>query len=187
MGPTQVDEDARLMLEFRAGDRRAFEALFARYSQPLVSLLARMVPDRGRAEELAQEVFVRVYKARERYEPKAKFSTWLFGIAHNLALNELDRAYRRRERPLEPAHESSYEDPAPGIEAQLDAKRVAERLEHGLLELPARQRAAITLRSERGLGYQEIAAAMGTSVSSVKSLLHRARERLLLELGETRS
>ena len=89
MSRGQPDEDARLMLAFQAGDRGAFEDLFARYTHPLIGFLSRMVPDRGRAEELAQEVFVRVYGAKERYEPRAKFSTWIFGIAHNLALNEL--------------------------------------------------------------------------------------------------
>ena len=181
------DEDARLMLAFQAGDRGAFEDLFARYTHPLIGFLSRMVPDRGRAEELAQEVFVRVYGAKERYEPRAKFSTWIFGIAHNLALNELDRAYRRREQPLEPEHEQMSATAPGNIDDQLDAKRTASRIASALERLPARQKAAVTLRSEQGLGYEEIADVMGTSVSSVKSLLHRAREKLLVELEEVRS
>src|SRR5262245_9398877 len=96
----ETDEDAQLMLAFQAGDRRAFEALFGRYSARLVNFLARMVPSRARAEELAQDVFVRVYQARDRYQATARFSTYVFGIASNLALNDLDRAYRRRERPM---------------------------------------------------------------------------------------
>jgi RNA polymerase sigma-70 factor (ECF subfamily) len=186
MGLRQLDDDARLMLSFQGGDRRAFETLFSRYSAPLVGFLGRMVLDRGRAEELAQEVFVRVYKARDRYEPRARFSTWLFGIAHNLALNELARAYRGRERPLEPVHEETYPDTGPSSEEQLEAKRTQQRLAHALAGLPARQRAALVLRSEQGLAYGEIAEALATSVSSVKSLLHRAREGLLAELEELR-
>jgi RNA polymerase sigma-70 factor (ECF subfamily) len=187
MSPRQPDEDAKLMLAFQAGDRGAFERLFARYTSPLIGFLSRMVPDRGRAEELAQEVFVRVYGAKDRYEPRAKFSTWIFGIAHNLALNELDRAYRKREEPLEPAHESIRDTPDATVDEELDAKRTATRIASALERLPARQRAAVTLRSEQGLGYEEIASVMETSIPSVKSLLHRARERLLVELEETRS
>ena len=187
MGPGQPDEDARLMLAFQAGDRSAFDDLFARYTNPLIGFLGRMIPDRGRAEELAQEVFVRVYRAKERYEPRARFSTWIFGIAHNLALNELDRAYRKREQPLELAHESVGDPERATLDEELDAKRTAARIVVALERLPARQRAALTLRSEQGLGYEEIAGVMGTSVSSVKSLLHRAREKLLLELEEVRS
>lgn len=187
MGPRQLDDDTRLMLSFQGGDRRAFETLFSRYSAPLVGFLGRMVPDRGRAEELAQEVFVRVYKARDRYEPRARFSTWLFGIAHNLALNELDRAYRGRERPLLPAHEELHAAPGPGTEDLLEAKRTAERVARALSGLPERQRAALVLRTEQGLAYDEIAEALDTSTSSVKSLLHRAREGLLAELEELRT
>ena len=186
MSPTRVDEDQRLMLAFQAGDRRAFETLFARYSRPLVAFLGRMVPDRGRAEELAQEVFVRVYRARERYEPRARFSTWLFGIAHRLALNELALAYRTRERPLEAARDLPGEDPA-SLDDQLDARRKIELLREALVKLPERQRAALVLRSEQGLGYEEIGEALGASVASVKSLLHRARERLLAEMGDHRT
>ncbi len=187
MSPETVDEDARLMLQFQAGDPSAFETLFARYSARLVGFLGRMVPDRGRAEELAQEVFVRVYEARERYQARARFSTWVFGIAHNLALNELDRAYRRRERPLESEHVGATPDGAAGVDEQLDAKRAADRLARAMARLPDRQRAAMSLRSEHGLAYDEIAAALDTSVASVKSLLHRARERLLVELAEPSS
>ncbi len=187
MGPESPDDDARLMLEFQAGDAAGFERLFQRYSGPLVAFLGRMVPDRGRAEELAQETFVRVYNARDRYQARARFSSWIFGIAHNLALNELDRAYRGRERPLAPAHEDTHADPGPDLDQLLDAKRTAGRIEVALARLPDRQKAALSLRSEHGLGYEEIASTLGTSVSSVKSLIHRARERLLAELDEVRS
>ncbi len=100
MASPEADADAKLMLAFQAGDRAAFESLFRRHTPALVNFLARMVKDRGRAEELAQEVFIRIYNARERYEARARFSTWMFGIARNLALNDLDRAYRRYERPV---------------------------------------------------------------------------------------
>ena len=179
-----IDDDARLMVRFRDGDRSAFEALFQRYTPPLVNFLARMLPDRARAEELAQDVFVRIYQARERYEARARFSTWLFGIAHNLALNELDRAYRKRERPLEELHLRGLEDPAPDALEQLAGRRTAVAIERALAGLTAQQRSALLLRSQESLSHDEIAEVLGSSSSGVKSLLHRARENLLALLDE---
>jgi RNA polymerase sigma-70 factor (ECF subfamily) len=178
-----MDADAALMLRFRQGDRGAFEQLFRKYTPPLVNFLARMVPERARAEELAQEVFVRVYQARERYEPRARFSTWLFGIAHNLAVNELARAYRKRERPLDEDRATRAADSGASPEEQLAAGRTLHALEAGLARLPERQRAALLLRTQEGMSYEEIAKVIGASTSGVKSLLHRARERLLELLG----
>jgi RNA polymerase sigma-70 factor (ECF subfamily) len=174
-----MDEDAQLMVRFQEGDRGSFDALFQRYTPPLVNFLARMVPERARAEELAQEVFVRIYQARERYQPTARFSTYLFGIAHRLALNELDRAYRKREQSLEDTHDT-LADPAPPADDQLAGAQAAEALERGLARLPERQRAALLLRTQQDLGYDEIAGVIGTSSASVKSLLHRARANLLV-------
>jgi RNA polymerase sigma-70 factor (ECF subfamily) len=172
------------MLRFREGDRGAFDDLFRRYTPRLVGFLARMIPERDRAEELAQEVFVRIYQARERYEPKARFSTWIFGIASNLALNDLARARRRYERPLEDSGVERLPDAAPRAEETLEARRTAERLEGALATLPDRQRAALLLRVEQDLGYAEIAEALETSVSSVKSLIHRARTTLTEQMTE---
>lgn len=176
------DGDAQLMLRFKAGDRAAFEELFGRYSRPVVNFLTRMVRDRARAEELAQEVFVRIYQAGGRYEQKARFTTWMFGIAHNLALNELDRAYHKRERSLDEVGPDPRMDEAPGADEQVDARRLQQALEVAIDRLPERQRAALVLRTQEGLGYGEIADALGTSSASVKSLLHRARESLLVLL-----
>ena len=179
-----LDDDARLMLAFRDGDRRAFEALFARYTPRVLTFLTRLVRDRARAEELTQDVFVRIYNAADRYEPKARFSTWIFGIAHNLGLNELARAHRRYERGDTPLEELVSSDPSPGADEKLEAAELHGRLERALAKLPDRQRAALLLRSEQGLAYEEIAEALDASVSSVKSLIHRARESLIAELGE---
>jgi RNA polymerase sigma-70 factor (ECF subfamily) len=179
-----TDEGSQLMLRFQQGDRAAFDVLFRRFSRPVLGFLTRMVRDRGRAEELAQETFVRVYQARDRYQPRAKFTTFLFAIAHNLALNELARARHALETSLEPAQRAVLVDPGPGADQLLEASRAQARLERALGDLPERQRAALLLRSTENLGYDEIAAALEVSVSSVKSLLHRARERLLAELGE---
>jgi RNA polymerase sigma-70 factor (ECF subfamily) len=172
------------MLRFKGGDRGAFETLFRRYTPRLVSFLARMVPEHARAEELAQEVFVRIYKARDRYEPKARFSTWLFGIASNLALNELARAHRRREHPWDEPAMVAVPDSEPPADESLAAQRTAEQLDRALARIPERQRAALLLRVDEGLSYVEIAEALGVSKANVKSLIHRARERLLAALHE---
>ena len=178
------DEDARLMLAFQAGDRRAFETLFARYTPRVLTFLTRMVRDRARAEELTQDVFIRIYNAADRYEAKARFSTWIFGIAHNLALNDLARAHRKNEQARSDLTELHAIDPAPSPIEKLEAERTRERLEQALAELPERQRAAVLLRSEQGMDYEEIAGSLETTVASVKSLLHRARESLLAALRE---
>jgi RNA polymerase sigma-70 factor (ECF subfamily) len=178
------DEDARLMLAFQKGDRRAFETLFARYTPRVLTFLTRMVRDRARAEELTQDVFIRIYNAADRYEPKARFSTYLFGIAHNLALNELARAHRKHEQARSDLTELGAIDPAPSPVEKLAAEGTRERLERALAALPERQRAAVLLRSEQGLDYEEIAGSLETTVASVKSLLHRARESLLAALAE---
>jgi RNA polymerase sigma-70 factor (ECF subfamily) len=179
-----IDDDAQLMLAFKGGNREAFETLFERYTPRLLNFLTRMVRDRARAEELTQDVFVRVYSAAPRYEARAKFSTWVFGIAHNLALNDLDRAYRKRERPLTPDDQLEAPDPESDPDEQIAARQLGETLELALAKLPERQRSALLLRSVQGLAYGEIAEVVGASVSGVKSLLHRARESLLTELKE---
>src|SRR5215831_15523480 len=161
------------MLAFQGGDRRAFDTLFARYTPRVLTFLTRMVRDRARAEELTQDVFIRIYNAAARYEPRARFSTYVFGIAHNLALNELARAHRKHEQARADLSELAAVDPAPGAEEKLDADRMRARLERAIADLPERQRAAVLLRSEQGLDYEEIAGALDASVSSVKSLLHR--------------
>jgi RNA polymerase sigma-70 factor (ECF subfamily) len=172
-----VDEDVRLMLSFRAGDAAAFDALFERWARPLLRYLERMVRDPGAAEELVQEAFLRVYRARERYEPDARFSTWLYRIATNLALNELRRP-RRRDPHESLGDEHGLEAPLPASDELADARQRARRLEAALAELPERQRAALWLSAVEGLSYAEVAASLEVSESAVKALVHRARSRL---------
>src|SRR5262249_15079574 len=179
-----MDDDAQLMLAFQRGDRRAFDALFARYTPRVLTFLTRMVRDRARAEDLTQDVFVRIYNAADRYEARARFSTYVFGIAHNLALNELARAHRKHEQAHNDLTELAAADRGRGPEEKLDGERARLRRDRSLALLPGRQRAAVLLRSEQGLDYEEIARTLDTTVSSVKSLLHRARESLLASLAE---
>lgn len=182
---TGADQDACLMLAFRSGDAAAFASLFRRWSAPLLRYLERMVRDRGSAEELVQEVFLRVHRARERYAAEARFSTWLYRIATNLALNELRRPRRR-----EP-HRSQEERGAPvlvadaaGPEAVVDARRLGARVERELARLPEKQRAALCLSAVEGLSYAEVAGALEVSEQAVKALVHRARSALAERLLE---
>ena len=179
------DEDAVLMLAFCAGDRTAFDALFRRWAAPLLRYLERMLRDAAAAEELVQEVFLRVHGARERYQPEARFSTWLYRIATNLALNELRRP--RRRAPHASLDEPDAPEPAgaqPAPERSLDARRLAARAAHELARLPERQRAALCLSAVEGLSYAEVAAALEISESAVKALVHRARTALVTQLGD---
>ncbi len=166
------------MLALRAGDERAFETLFERWAGALLRYLERMVKSRAQAEELMQETFLRVYRARERYEARARFSTWLFTIATRIALNELRRP-GHRSLDAEPADaEYTVVDRAasqPAVDEVVDARRRGAQVERALRALPERQRAALWLASVEGLPYAEIAEALEVSVASVKSLVHRAR------------
>jgi RNA polymerase sigma-70 factor (ECF subfamily) len=183
----RVDGDVRLMLAFRDGDAEAFDALFQRWSSPLLRYLQRMVRDSGTAEELVQEVFLRVHRARHRYTPQARFSTWLYRIATRVALNELRRPSRRA-----PHHSTDEPDAAPlpaggpGVEAVVDARRRSVRVEQELAELPERQRAALWLTSVEGQSYAEVASALQVSEPAVKSLVHRARSALADRLKASR-
>jgi RNA polymerase sigma-70 factor (ECF subfamily) len=175
------------MLAFGRGDAAAFDALFRRWSPPLLRYLARMVRDLGTAEDLVQEVFLRVHRARERYAPDARFSTWLYRIATNLALNELRRPRRRA------PHLASDAEGTPPLAAEggapedlLDARRRGRAAVRALAALPERQRAALCLAAVEGLSYAEVAEALEVTEPAVKSLVHRARAALAAELAAAR-
>jgi len=182
-----IDEDVRLMLAFRDGDVRAFDALFRRWSGPLLRYLERMVRDAAAAEELAQEAFLRVHRARDRYVPQARFSTWLYRIATNLALNEL-----RRPRVREPHQSTDADDAAPlaaaqpGVDDVVEARRLGAAVERELAQLPERQRAALWLTAVEGLSYAEVSATLDVSEQAVKALVHRARSALAGKLKDRR-
>lgn len=181
----EVDSDAALMLKVQEGDFAAFEALVDKYKQPVINIVARIVRDSTEAEDLAQNVFLQVYKAAGRYKVTAKFSTWLFTIARNLSLNELRRRSRHPATSLDATPNTEEEDaPARQIEDQGVTSAADEALQSELVakidevlgELPVNQRTAIILVKEKGLSYDDIAGILGCSVSAVKSLIHRGRE-----------
>lgn len=181
--------DVQLMLGVKAGDEASFELLLERYRTPLVHFLYRMVRDAAMAEDLAQEVFLRVYRARKSYSPSAKFTTWLFRIATNLALNALrDRRPRRREDSLDaPGHDDQpaldLPDGAPTALERLMERDRAAAIREAILALPEKQRAAVVLHKFHELDYEEIARVLECSPSALKSLLFRAYETLRFRLA----
>jgi RNA polymerase sigma-70 factor (ECF subfamily) len=182
------DPDVRLMLQVRDDNAVAFEELVLRYQNRLLSIMQHLVPAGEQAEDLVQEVFLRVYRARKTYTPDAKFSTWLFTIANNVASNANRSLARRREVSVSsPASDSgrgaSLEQMALAASGTMPARRLdkAERAEivrHAVAALNERQRVALLLSKFEGLSYAEIAQTMGLSIQATKSLLSRARENL---------
>ena len=182
--------DVQLMLDVKAGDDSSFEFLLQRYRSPLINFLYRMVRDTGTAEDLAQEVFLRVYRARKQYTPSAKFTTWLFRIATNLALNSVrDNRYQKMaislDAPLDDESTMPFELPA--REKRIDQKMVerdrTELIRRAVWSLPEKQRAAVLLHKYEEMDYVEIAKVLECSESALKSLLFRAYETLRVELG----
>ncbi len=176
------------MLRFKAGDARAFEVLVRRHRTPVFSFLLRLTGDRGRAEDLCQETFLKVVKASAGWEERARFTTWLFAIARNLAVDEARRVAFRRTEPLEPADpgehrrtEAAAEDPPPDRAAE--AALVRPKLEAALQALPPEQREVFLLREYSGLRFAEIAEVTGTPENTVKSRMRYALEALRAELA----
>ncbi len=177
------DPDIRLMLAVRAGDQAAFAELVERYQHRLVGVMNHLVGHPHEAEDLAQEVFLRVYRTRLKYSPKAKFSTWLFTIANNLALNALRDRHRRKAMPLEVRESGGFtaapaDDRAATPAQPMQQQELAEVVRRALDDLNERQRVAVVLNKFEDMGYAEIAEVMGLSTKAVKSLLSRARGRL---------
>jgi len=182
------DPDVRLMLEVRDDKAAAFEELMLRYQSRVVHLLEHLVGRRGQAEDLAQDVFLRVYRSRKTYLPGAKFSTWLFTIVNNVASNALRSRSRRREVNLE-GNESGPMGANPLAEMataasglmparQLDKAEMKDIIREALSSLNERQRLAVLLSKFEDMSYADIAVTMELSPEAVKSLLSRARENL---------
>jgi RNA polymerase sigma-70 factor (ECF subfamily) len=182
------DPSTALMLRVRDGDAAAFAELVAAWQDRLVTLFFHHTGDHATAEDLAQEVFLRVYRARASYRPTAKFTTWIHTIANNISSDLRQRAYRRLERgvPVTAAASSS----AIGLDhlavaaSGLMPTRLADRgelqavVQEAIAALPDRQRMAVLLAKFERCSHEEIAAAMQLSVPAVKSLLFRARDQL---------
>lgn len=176
------DPDVRLMLKAQAGDTAAFQELYAKYSRQLVRFTQQFCGSQARAEELAQDVFLQVYRARASYQARARFSTWLFRIATNVCLSDRRRPEHRSptfsidEDPDdadEPRRELRDPDAEEGESAALASEKRG-RVRALLARLPPQQRAALLLARAEGFSYEEVAESLECSVPAVKSLIHRA-------------
>lgn len=186
---THSDPDVRLMLQVRDDNAAAFEEIVSRYQDRLLTVLQHLLGKPGQAEDLAQEVFLRVYRARKTYVPGAKFSTWLFTIANNVASNARRSLARRREVNLQPTDSGpmgagvsleQLAEEASGLmpSRQLDKAEMAHIVQLAMETLNDRQKMAVLLSKFEDMSYAEIADTMGLSDKAVKSLLSRARVNL---------
>ena len=188
--PAHLDPDAALMLRVKQGDGAAFTTLVEKYKQPVLNLAYRTLRDATEAEDLAQNVFVQVYKSAGRYQPAAKFSTWLFTIARNLCLNEIRRRSRHPADSLDQTRDGTDDQPLHQIEDrretsppdQLLRGELESKVDEALAALPENQRTALLLCRQEELSYEEIARVLDCSLSATKSLIHPARETLKQKL-----
>lgn len=187
--PMAAEADSQLMLRVKDGDERSFALLLNRFRVPVYQYLYRMVHSPAVAEELAQEAFLRVYRARASYEPSAKFTTWLYRICTHLALNHIRDSRKERDharlddtpddgRPLQVATTEAT------IEEKMVARLRAERIRNAVNELPEKQRVAVIMHKYQEMDYKQIADLLDTSESAVKSLLFRAYESLRTKLAD---
>ena len=162
----------------------AFAQLVTRWKQPVMAFVFRTLPDPDEAEDLAQGVFVQLWRTAGRYQPTAKFSTFLFTIARNLCLNEVRRRKRHPADSLDDASPEDESHPArqvadrsiSGADVEVENSELHAKVSEALADLPEKQRTALILCREGELSYEEIAAILETSVPATKSLIHRARE-----------
>ena len=187
-GKSEEDtEDVRLMQLVARGDTVAFEKLIERHQSLVIGTVARMLGSNSDVEDIAQQVFIRVWKSASRYVPRAKFTTWLLKITRNLVFNELRRAKRRAHAPLqtEPnVEEMQLKDEGnPSPDASLLELELQEAIEKAIGELPETQRMALVLRRYEEFSYEQIADVLNLSVPAVKSVLVRARTELRVRLS----
>lgn len=189
---TPSDSDVALMLRVRDGDTDAFRELVERHQRAVINTIHRAIGDAWEAEDLAQRVFLQVYRSAKRYQPTAKFTTWLFTITRNTILNEHRRRSRHAAESLEalqdPVNPESAGWQAPDTTTSDPAREVAEnelkaKIMEAIQELPEAQRTAVILCRYEGLSYEEIAKVLNCTVSATKSLLHRARQTLKEKLS----
>ena len=178
------DPDITLMLRVKEGDLSAYETLIDKFKQPVMNLVYRLIHDLDEAEDIAQNVFIQIWKTRTRYEPNSKFTPWLFTIARNMSLNEIRRRTRHPADSLDEPHPESdnhprhviedYSSPIPA-EAALNGELHA-RIEDAIRDLPEKQRVALLLCRDGGVTYDEIAQVLGgISLTAVKSIIFRGR------------
>ena len=188
MAVATLERDAELMLRVRDGDTESFTLLLERHRSPVIHFVYRMVQIQPVAEELAQEVFLRVYRSRANYEPTAKFTTWLFRIASHLALNWIrDRRHERGQESLDKETPDGMvrqvSDGGMSKEQAMVRESKFEEIRRAIHSLPEKQKAAVLMHKYEEMEYSQIAAVLECSESAVKSLLFRAYESLRARLA----
>jgi RNA polymerase sigma-70 factor (ECF subfamily) len=183
-----LDFDAELMLRVKEGDDASFGVLLEKHRSSVVHFLYRMVQNHAVAEELAQEVFLRVYRSRSTYEPAAKFTTWLFRIATHLALNSLrdgknERLQERLDDDTGDLPVRQVSDRRPSVEQSMVYQAKLDEIRRAIGALPQKQRAAVLMHKYEEMEYSQIAKVLSCSESAVKSLLFRAYETLRARLA----
>jgi RNA polymerase sigma-70 factor (ECF subfamily) len=181
-----ADADYLLADQVRQGDLAAFEEFVEKYKQPLINFATRFLGDPVEAHDVAQNVFVKVFKQANRFKYQSKFSTWLYAIARNLCRNEYRRRVRHRTEPfdwsspgtLSTGRSNSEDLRQTTVPEVIFGRELDQKIEESLALLPEKQRSAILLRQERDLSYEEIAMVLGTSVATTRALIHRARQNL---------
>lgn len=184
--------DAEVMLRVKAGDDAAFDFLVQKYRRPIINFMYRMAHNTAAAEDLAQEVFLRVYRSRASYEPSAKFTTWLYRIATNLGMNYArDTRHERPENIMnldEPDEETGQSpdlaDKTPSVEEEIMHRERLNAIRQKVEALPERQKMAVLMHKYQQMDYRQIADVLKLSESATKSLLFRAYETLRTELRE---
>ncbi|HEX9201756.1 MAG TPA: RNA polymerase sigma factor [Acidobacteriaceae bacterium] len=185
-------EDSAIMLELRAGNMSGFDFLIHKYRKPIINFMYRMVHNQAVAEELAQEVFLRVYRSRETYRAEARFSTWLYRIATNLGVNYArDTRHERAASTVyldevdpETGATQDVADSTPGVESNLLHRERLNAIRQHVLALPERQRMAVLMHKYEGMDYKQIGEVLKLSESATKSLLFRAYQTLREKLKE---
>jgi len=185
-------DDAAIMLELRTGNMDGFDYLIQKYRKPIIHFMYRMVHNQAVAEELAQEVFLRVYRSRETYRAEARFSTWLYRIATNLGVNHArDTRHERAastvyldETDSETGTTPDVADATPGAEAGLLRRERLNAIRQHVLALPERQRMAVLMHKYEGMDYKQIGDVLKLSESATKSLLFRAYQTLREKLKD---
>lgn len=183
-----MDEGRDLMLKVSQGDERAFEHLVSLFQKPVMNTIYRYLGDASLAEDLAQEVFLKIYQARKRYKPLARFETWLHRIVYNTVINEAHVRRRRKALSIDGLGEGGRSK-AEMLESEADSpvddlkkKELHEKVREAVMALPANQRMVLVLNKYREMSYLDIARTLDTSVEAVKSMLFRAREKVKSKL-----
>jgi RNA polymerase sigma-70 factor, ECF subfamily len=184
----QADEDTVLMQKVAKGDRNAFGELFDRHQASVVRFCHRLVGNPAEAEELAQDVFVKLYRSAHTYRPSARFKTFLFRVATNHCLNELRRPARKAEQVADRSDDGSGSDSIDPLATELtphhalEARDVERAVSRALKAMSERERAAFAMCRFEGMAYKDIAGALDASEAAVKSLIHRATLHVVRQL-----